>query len=61
VLFCCSVTAENEAGYKRGYAVVGGDEIATARGYISWTSQIGKALLGHREGDLVVVKTPGGR
>jgi transcription elongation factor GreB len=60
VLFGCTVTVENEAGDQRRYAIVGGDEIDTERGYISWTSPVGKALLGHREGDLVVVNTPGG-
>jgi transcription elongation factor GreB len=60
ILFGCTVTIENEAGEERCYAIVGGDEIDTERGYISWTSPVGKALLGHREGDIVVVKTPGG-
>jgi transcription elongation factor GreB len=60
VLFGCTVTVENEAGEERRFAIVGGDEIDTERGYISWTSPVGKALLGHREGDMVVVKTPGG-
>jgi transcription elongation factor GreB len=39
---------------------VGVDEIDTARGYISWISPMARALLKAREGDTVVLRTPGG-
>ncbi len=42
-------------------AFVGEDEFDPARGYISWKSPVGRALLGKREGDEVVFTTPGGR
>ena len=60
VLFGCTVTVENEDGRERSYAIVGIDEIDPARGRISWTSPVGRALLGKREGESVSVLTPGG-
>ena len=41
-------------------AIVGVDEIDTARGYISWVSPMARALLKAREGDTVTLRTPGG-
>jgi transcription elongation factor GreB len=61
VLFGCTVTVENEAGEKKVYAIVGEDEYDAARGYVSWKSPIGRALLGSREGDAVTFDTPGGQ
>lgn len=60
ILFGCTVTVENEAGETRRYSIVGIDEYDPARGYVSWTSPVGRALLGKVAGDLVVVATPGG-
>ncbi len=40
--------------------MVGPKEADPANGRISHESPIGKALIGHREGDEVVVDTPGG-
>lgn len=60
VLFGCTVTIENEDGQERTFAIVGVDEIALDKGRISWISPIGKALLGHRLGDVVTVNTPQG-
>lgn len=42
------------------YYMVGPKEADPANGRISHESPIGKALLGHREGDKVVVETPNG-
>jgi len=61
VLFGCTVTVENEAGEEKVYAIVGEDEYDAARGYVSWKSPIGRALLGAREGDTVSFVTPGGQ
>lgn len=61
VLFGCTVTVENEAGEEKVYSIVGVDELEPSRGYISWISPIGRALLGSKEGDLVSFKTPGGQ
>ena len=41
-------------------AIVGVDEIDTARGYISWVSPMARALIKAREGDTVTLRTPGG-
>jgi len=60
VLFGCTVSVENEEGELKTYAIVGVDEIDLPKGWISWVSPIGKALLGRSEGDLVSFMTPGG-
>lgn len=61
VLFGCTVTIENEAGEEKVYSIVGPDELDPSRGYVSWVSPIGRALLGAAEGDLVSFATPGGQ
>ncbi|MEE4254950.1 MAG: transcription elongation factor GreB [Desulfuromusa sp.] len=61
VLFGCTVTIENEAGEEKVYSIVGPDELEPSRGYVSWVSPIGRALLGSAEGDLVSFATPGGQ
>ncbi|WP_148252533.1 transcription elongation factor GreA [Aidingimonas lacisalsi] len=42
------------------YRIVGEDEADIKSGMISVTSPIARALIGKEEGDVVVVKTPGG-
>ncbi|MDA3903398.1 MAG: transcription elongation factor GreB [Desulfuromusa sp.] len=61
VLFGCTVTVENEAGEEKVFSIVGADELDPSRGYVSWISPIGRALLGSAEGDMVSFKTPGGQ
>jgi transcription elongation factor GreB len=61
VLFGCTVTVENEDGEEKVYSIVGVDEYDPARGYVSWVSPIGRALLGSSVGDLVRFATPGGQ
>jgi transcription elongation factor GreB len=61
VLFGCTVTVENEAGEEKVYSIVGADELDPSRGYLTWISPIGRALLGSEEGDLVSFATPGGQ
>ena len=61
VLFGCTVTVENEAGEEKIFSIVGTDELDASRGYVSWVSPIGRALLGSAEGDLVSFATPGGQ
>ena len=41
--------------------IVGIDEADSDRGLISWVSPVARALLKAREGDVVEVRTPGGR
>jgi len=61
VLFGCTVTVENDAGEEKIFSIVGPDELDPSRGYVSWVSPIGRALLGSTEGDLVSFATPGGQ
>lgn len=61
VLFGGTVTVENEAGEEKVFSIVGTDELDPSRGYVSWVSPIGRALLGASEGDLVSFSTPGGQ
>lgn len=42
------------------YRIVGKDEIAPTKGYISWISPLARALLGKTVGDRVKVSTPSG-
>ncbi len=42
------------------YKIVGKDESDTLEGKISFTSPLGKALIGKKEGDSVIVKAPKG-
>jgi transcription elongation factor GreB len=60
VFFGATVTVVNVEGEARTVAIVGVDEIDTARGYISWVSPMARALLKGREGDTVTLRTPGG-
>jgi len=60
VFFGATVTICNAQGEARTVAIVGVDEIDTARGYISWVSPMARALLKAREGDTVTLRTPGG-
>ncbi len=61
VLFGCTVTVENAEGEEKVFSIVGADEFDAGRGHVSWTSPVGRALLGKSAGDLVSVATPGGR
>jgi len=60
VFFGATVTVRDVRGGERTISIVGVDEIDTARGYVSWISPIARALIKAREGDSVVLRTPGG-
>jgi transcription elongation factor GreA len=47
-------------GREYHYTIVGAFEAKPAAGLISNESPVGRALLGHRVGDMVMVSTPGG-
>jgi transcription elongation factor GreA len=47
-------------GREYHYTLVGAFEAKPGAGLISNESPVGKALLGHRVGDMVIVSTPGG-
>lgn len=60
VLFGATVKVTDEEGRERVYVIVGIDETDPKRGYISWISPMGKALLKAKAGDTVTVRTPKG-
>jgi len=61
VLFGARVRVENEAGEEKTFRIVGADELDLSRGHISWTSPLGRALLGAKSGELVSFDAPGGK
>lgn len=60
VQFGATVELIDEEGLTRRYTIVGADEVDTAQARISWRSPIGRALLGKKEGDEVLVQVPAG-
>lgn len=60
--FGCTVILENiDTGEEVEYQLVGPDESDVKQGRISVTSPIGKALLGKKLGDEIVVQVPAGQ
>ena len=55
-----SVVALDDDGERVSYTIVGADESDPARGRISSSSPVGRALVGRDTGDFVVVNTPAG-
>ena len=55
------VTIQEEGSPPETYHVVGAREADPRKGRISNESPIGRALMDHRVGDVVLVETPGGR
>jgi transcription elongation factor GreA len=61
IVFGASVTLhDTEKGIRHTYKVVGDDEADFNNNKISYSSPLGKALIGKEEGDVVVVKAPKG-
>jgi len=61
IFFGAWVRLENETGEESEYRLVGPDETDAAKGWISIDSPMGRALLGKREDDEVVVQRPAGK
>ncbi len=60
--FCCTVLVENvDTEEEVKYQIVGEDEADIQKGKISVSSPLGRALLGKKPGDEVVVQAPGGK
>jgi transcription elongation factor GreA len=60
VVFGTTVTiADTETGDTKRYTIVGQEEADIKQGKISVQSPVGKALIGHKAGDSVTIKTPG--
>jgi transcription elongation factor GreB len=60
IFFGAWVRLETHEGEEAVYRIVGPDEFDASRGCISIDSPVGKALLGKREGDEVLVRRPAG-
>ncbi|MGO9446806.1 MAG: transcription elongation factor GreB [Thiobacillaceae bacterium] len=60
VFFGATVTL-NDAGKEETFAIVGVDEADPGRNRISWVAPLARVLLKAREGDVVVLQTPGGK
>jgi len=61
VMFGVTVFLEAvDSGEERKYTIVGTEESDINRGYISYDSPIGRALIGRELGDIARVQAPGG-
>ena len=60
VFFGAHVTVEDDAGERRTYRIVGGDESDVDKGWISIDSPVARACLGKRCDDTVTVRDPRG-
>jgi transcription elongation factor GreB len=60
VVFGLIVTVQGEDGERQSFQIVGQDEIDPARGRITFNSPVGKALLGKKVGDVVLIRRPKG-
>ena len=56
-----TVTIRSEDGKRQTFQLVGPAEVDTSAGRISHESPVGRALLGKKRGDPVLVRAPGGR
>lgn len=56
----CRVTVQEQGEASDVYFIVGPKEANPITGWISYESPIGKALMGHKPGDVVEIQTPGG-
>lgn len=62
VVFSSSVVLENiDTGENVTYQLVGPDESNIAKGRISVLSPLGKAMIGKKPGDEIILQTPGGQ
>ena len=60
VFFGATVRVVNQRSEEKTISIVGLDEVDPQRGYVSWVSPIARALTKNREGDSVMLPTPGG-
>lgn len=61
-VFGCRVVLENvDTGKDVTYQLVGPDESDIDKGRISVTSPLGKAIIGKKDGDDIIVQAPGGK
>ncbi len=60
IRFGAHVTLRSGDGQERRIQIVGVDEADPATGSIAFVAPLARALLGHRAGDTVTVRAPGG-
>jgi transcription elongation factor GreB len=60
VRFGARVKIRGEHGRVREVSIVGVDEADPAAGLVAFVAPLARALLGHRVGDVVTVRAPGG-
>jgi len=61
VRFSATVTlSDDERGTEHTYQIVGEEEADIDKGLLSVKAPLGRALIGHEEGDEIEVKAPGG-
>jgi transcription elongation factor GreA len=61
-VFGCTVILENiDTGEDVEYQLVGPDESDVAKGRISVSSPLGRAIIGKKPGDELTVQVPGGK
>jgi transcription elongation factor GreB len=60
IRFGARVTLRTEDGQERKLQIVGVDEADPAAGTIAFVAPLARALLGHRTGDSVTARAPGG-
>jgi transcription elongation factor GreB len=61
VFFGATVAYVTEAGQEQRVTIVGIDEADLAKGLVSWTSPVARALTGAAVGDVVEVRLPAGQ
>jgi transcription elongation factor GreB len=61
VFFGATITYANGRGEQKTITIVGEDETDMGNGLVSWVSPIARALHKAYEGDIVELRTPGGR
>ncbi|RYH24731.1 MAG: transcription elongation factor GreB [Alcaligenaceae bacterium] len=60
IFFGATVTYSDDGGQERTITILGVDEADNMHSEVSWVSPIARALLKAREGESVVLQTPGG-
>lgn len=60
IFFGATVRYETQGGDEHTVTILGIDELDPLNGKISWISPVARALTKAREGDTVILKTPGG-
>ena len=55
-----TVKLKTKTGAEKIFGILGSEEVDVVRGFISEKSPLGAGLMGHAQGDKIIVKTPSG-